>query len=156
MSKITFRSASEDDLETLYRFEQGIIVAERPFDVTLKPDPINYYDIAKMIQNKDTEVVVGVDGNKIVASAYAEIRPANSYLKHEQYAYLGFMFVEPDYRGKGINGGILDYLKTWIKSKGITEVRLDVYADNAPAVKAYLKAGFASHLLNMRLALDNN
>jgi len=156
MSIITFRSAVKDDLNKLFRFEQGIIEAERPFDETLKPGYINYYDIEKMIEHTDTEVVVGLDDHKIVASAYAEIRAAKSYLKHEQYAYLGFMFVEPNYRGKGVNGGILDYLKTWIKSKGVTEVRLDVYADNAPAVKAYLKAGFTSHLLNMRLALDNN
>ncbi len=33
----------------LRRFEQGVIQAERPFDITLADDPIQYYDIEAMI-----------------------------------------------------------------------------------------------------------
>ncbi len=30
--------------------------------------------------------------------------------KHERYAYLGFMYVHPDYRGKGVNSKIIEGL----------------------------------------------
>jgi hypothetical protein len=46
---ITTRPARIDDLDTLYRFEQGIITAERPFNETLKPGHINYYDLKEML-----------------------------------------------------------------------------------------------------------
>ena len=49
MENITTRKASLSDLETLRRFEQGVINAERPFDPTLKKDHIQYYDIETMI-----------------------------------------------------------------------------------------------------------
>ena len=41
------RSATLDDLPALKECEQGIIAAERPYDHTLKPDPISYYDLGE-------------------------------------------------------------------------------------------------------------
>lgn len=150
MSQIEFRTATLGDLETLYSFEQGIIIAERPFDPTLRPDPISYYDLKVLVNQNETEVVVAVVDNEIVGSAYAQIRVAKDYLDHERYAYLGFMFVKPAYRGKGINGGITKALDKWIKSQDVSEIRLDVYAENAAALSAYKKSGFKPHMLNMR------
>jgi ribosomal protein S18 acetylase RimI-like enzyme len=61
------------------------------------------------------------------------------------------MYVKPGHRGKGINKVITDELVSWSKLRGISEVRLDVYAQNESAIKAYEKAGFEPHLLTMRL-----
>jgi GNAT superfamily N-acetyltransferase len=61
------------------------------------------------------------------------------------------MYVEPAHRGKGINQMIIAALKTWAYSRNVTELRLDVYHGNATAIKAYEKAGFTSHMINMRL-----
>jgi len=68
-----------------------------------------------------------------------------------EYDYIGFMYVVPEERGKGINKLILEALVSWARSKGITEIRIEVYAENASAIKAYQKAGFASLLTTMRL-----
>ena len=153
MNEITIRPAELTDLPILFAFEQGIVEAERPFDPTLKPGHINYYDIKAMIESADTEVLVAVCHKEIVGSAYAQIRSAKPYLQHEYYVYLGFMFVHPAYRGIGVNLKIMETIKDWARSKGITELRLDVYNDNHSAIKAYEKAGFVSHLINMRLGI---
>jgi GNAT superfamily N-acetyltransferase len=63
------------------------------------------------------------------------------------------MYVLPEYRGKGINKLILDRLKDWAASQGLTELRLEVYYENLPAIKAYEKFGFKSHMLEMRYNL---
>jgi GNAT superfamily N-acetyltransferase len=153
MNEITIRPAELTDLPILFAFEQGIVEAERPFDPTLKPGHINYYDIKAMIESADTEVLVAVCHEEIVGSAYVQIRSAKPYLQHEYYAYLGFMFVHPDYRGHGVNLKIMEGIKAWVRSKGITELRLDVYNDNHSAIKAYEKAGFVNHLINMRMGI---
>ena len=57
---ILIRTATQVDLPTLLAFEQGIITAERPYDKTLKPDPISYYDISELIASNDAEVAVAV------------------------------------------------------------------------------------------------
>lgn len=154
MNQIICRIAKTEDLPVLLEFEQGIIRIERPFDPTLDKDPISYYDIKKLIFSNDAEVIVAVDGTKIVGSAYVKIKKAAPYLKHENYAYLGFMFVEPEYRGRGINRMIIEELHTWTKSRNLTEVRLEVYNDNDSALRAYEKAGFKRHMITMRIGLD--
>ena len=62
-------------------FEQGIIAFERPYDSTLKEDPISYYDIDTMIQSKHVELVVAVINDEIVGSGYARIEQPKPYLK---------------------------------------------------------------------------
>ena len=150
MSNITFRTATLDDLPTLLEFEQGIIEVERPFDPTLAPDPINYYDIGEFIKSDDTEVMVAMVGEEIVGSGYAKITKSKVYHRMEHHAYLGFMFTTPAHRGKGINQGLTEALIDWAKSKGLSEIRLDVYAENPSAIRAYEKAGFKKHMIEMR------
>jgi ribosomal protein S18 acetylase RimI-like enzyme len=152
-TNIKIRKAKLEDLPILLEFEQELIAAERPFDTTLKPAKINYYDIQKMIMASHIEVAVAEINNKIVGSGYARIEEAKPYLSHQHYGYLGFMYTNPQYRGNGINANIIDYLKQWCISKNIHELRLDVYNDNDSAIKAYEKVGFKKHLINMRIAL---
>jgi ribosomal protein S18 acetylase RimI-like enzyme len=154
MNIIEFRKAVIEDLVTLYEFEQGIIAAERPFDQTLKVGHINYYDLEEFIMNEKSEVFVATFNQTIVGSASVIIKESEPFLKHDSFAYLGFMFVEPMFRGKGVNLRLIQELKKWSKEKNLTEIRLKVYHDNLPALKAYSKAGFKEHLVEMRLDLN--
>jgi len=153
MENILIRDAKLDDLETLLEFEQEIIKAERPFDPTIRQSPVSYYDLADYIERDDSKVMVAEVKGELVASGYALKRKARHYLDHEDYSYLGFMFCKPNYRGKGIIQKLIDELKVWSKEQGLLEVRLTVYQDNTPAVKAYEKSGFKSHINEMRLRL---
>lgn len=146
------REATTQDLEILLTFEQGIVSAERPFNSTLIDGEIHYYDLSHFITSPDATLIVVEENDEIVASGYALIKQTEkNYYKFESYAYLGFMYVKPEYRGRGINKIITDELIHWAKSRNISEIRLDVYAENESAVKAYEKAGFEPLLLTMRL-----
>jgi ribosomal protein S18 acetylase RimI-like enzyme len=158
MNALKIRPATLHDLPTLLGFEQGVINAERPFDVTIKPQHVIYYDIKEMIEQDHVHLLVveiqNSDGNnQLIGSGYAKIKTAAPHLTHQQYAYLGFMSVAPDYRGQGINQKLIDALMNWSKTRGIDEIRLDVYNDNAGAVRAYEKAGFSKHMVEMRMSL---
>lgn len=150
VDNITIRPATHDDITILLEFEQGVISAERPFDPTLKPDPIAYYDLVEMINAPHIQLVVAIEGDQIVGSGYARIETSKSFLRHDKHAYLGFMFVSPDKRGKGINNKIIAELEQWSRSKGIKEMRLEVYVENSSAIKAYEKNGFKQLLIEMR------
>lgn len=149
-AQLIIRKALPADLDILLRFEQGIIEAERPFDETIRAGNIHYYDLAGMLKASHIEVLLAFVDDKPVGCGYARIEDARIYLNHRQHAYLGFMYVVPEYRGKGINQKIMTSLQEWALSKGITELRLDVYIDNEAAVKAYEKAGFTKHVIEMR------
>lgn len=154
MEKIHIRQAELNDLDTLLEFEQGVVEAERPFDNTLKDEKISYYDLEAYIRDKETEVVVAECDKRLIGSGYARILKAKPFLKYRKYAYLGFMYVAPDYRGRGVNGQIMDALKQWCRKQEITEIQLDVYNDNKAAIKAYEKSGFERYLITMRMALE--
>ena len=151
LPKVNIRKATLDDLPVLLNFEQEIIKAERPFDVTIKEGSISYYDIGEMIQDPKAHIVVAEVEGKIVASGYAIPKKGRHYLNHEFYAYLGFMYTDEDYRGLGINAMIVEELKKWSNQKGFKEIRLTVYDENLPAIKAYEKVGFKKHIIEMRL-----
>ena len=109
-----------------------------------------------MINDPLVELVVAECGGQLVGCGYARIENAKHYLQHERHAYLGFMYVDPVWRGKNINQMIIETLKQWSISKGIAEMRLDVYYDNIAAIKAYEKAGFSKLIIQMRLGLNND
>lgn len=153
MQNITTRKATLADMDTLLQFEQGVISAERPFDPTLKPGPINYYNLNELITAPHIQLVVAELDGEIIGSGYARIETSKIYLQHQQHAYLGFMYVVPQYRGKGVNQMVMQALKEWAISRKMTELRLEVYYQNSPAVKAYEKVGFSSHMILMRKGL---
>ncbi|GAB2809284.1 GNAT family N-acetyltransferase [Ferruginibacter profundus] len=156
MEPIIVRKATADDIDTLLLFEQGVIAAERPFDITLKNDPICYYDIENMITADHIQLLVATLNDTVIGSGYARIENAKPFLRYRQYGYLGFMYVVPEYRGKGVNKLIIDALASWSASKNITELRLEVYHDNVAAIKAYEKTGFAKLLVEMRMEIKSN
>lgn len=150
IKNVTTRSATNADLPKLAEFLQILVETERPFDPTLKEGEIFYYSIEEFITDKATELMVIEYNDQIIGCGYAQIRSAKPFEKHELFGYLGFMFVSPEFRGNGINGLLLDDLKKWVLSQGITEVRLQLYSENEAAIKAYEKAGFKNIVTIMR------
>lgn len=151
MEQIIVRSAELSDLKCLLEFEQAIIDAERPLDDTIRSgDDVHYYDLEALVSSPDAEVVVAQLGSEIIGSGYAQIKTSDAYLKHRQHSYLGFMYVVPEHRGKGVNRMIVSVLEAWSMSQGVTEMQLEVYAENAAAIKAYEKSGYAALIVQMR------
>lgn len=153
MHEITIRKAALSDLETLLEFEQGVIEAERNIDSTLKSEKIYYYDLKMMIESPKVEFAVAELNNTVIGSGYARIEISKPRYNYERYVLLGFMYVVPGYRGKGVNKKIIEYLIEWAQSQKITELRLEVYAENTSAIKAYVKLGFTNDVIEMRLAI---
>lgn len=154
MESLLIRKAALADLGTLLGFEQAIIETERPFDPTLRDGgDLHYYDLGAMIISPDAEVLVAELGRKIIGSGYALIRTSEPYLTHRKHAYLGFMYVVPEHRGKGVNKLVLKALEEWSLSQGVSEMRLEVYVANTGAIRAYEKSGYMGHMLEMRRRL---
>ena len=150
---ITIRKAIIEDLPVLFEFEQGVLRTERPMDETLKLKNTYYYDIPNLIEDSSVEFVVAEINDIIVGCGYARIKKARDCFQFDQFSYLGFMFTKEDYRGRGVNKKILNYLYDWSFSKGINEVRLEVYPTNIPAIKAYEKSGMTCSMQTMRIDL---
>jgi len=148
--KTIIREATLDDLPTLLEFEQALIAYERPLTPTIKEGKISYYNIEAYIQDPEICVLVATVANRVVASGYACKKQAADYKKAKQSAYLGFMFAVPEFRGQGINQLIIEKLMQWAADHKLTEIQLEVFAENKSAISAYTKAGFRDDLIKMR------
>ena len=146
------REATLQDLPPLLELEQAVIEAERPFNDSIKSENAKYYDIENLIADNDSHLIVLEDSGTIVGTGYAQIRKSKESLTHLKHSYLGFMFVAPEYRGKGLNQILIDHLISWSKAKGVQDFYLDVYAQNSAAIGAYAKAGFEPCLIEMKLS----
>lgn len=147
------REAKPEDISALLVLEQSVIEAEKPFNSSIKAEKTHYYDLDNLISSKDAYLVVVEDSSDIVATGYAQIRDSKTALNHDKHSYLGFMFVAPGHRGKAINQQVMSHLVKWSKSRGITDLYLDVYSQNESAIKAYEKVGFEPSLMEMKLCL---
>ena len=154
MDQIAIRSAKLSDMDRLLDLERALIDAERPFDETIRDgDDVRYYDLEALINSPDAELLVAELDSEILGTGYARLEVSEPYLRHDKHSYLGFMYVVPEHRGKGINKKIIEALEAWSLSKGVTEMQLEVYAGNAAALKAYEKSGYESLLITMRKSL---
>ncbi len=162
---VSIRAAQGKDLPTLIEFEQGVVSAERPHAFDLKEAGVVYYDLPALLNSCDAELIVAElseanDGaneesdGELIACGYVRIDPSKPYHKSEQHGYLGFMYVAPKWRGRGINKRILDELISWGSNRGVHVYKLDVYSGNQSAIRAYEKMGFTSNLLEMALDVD--
>lgn len=149
-ASVTVRRATCADIETLRRFEQGIVAAERPFDPTIRKGEVHYYDIAALIASADAFVAIAEAGGEAIGCGFARKKASPVYVDPEFHAYIGLMYVEPAHRGKGVSDAIIRRLIDWAREGGLAEIRLEVYPGNAAAIRAYEKAGFAPHMLEMR------
>lgn len=145
------RRATAENMPVLRQFEQGVVEAERPFTPHMKAGEQSYYDFDWLLTSPDAYLAVAELNGELIASGYARINTSKPYLHHTHEAYLGFMYVVPAYRGKGVNALIINSLKQWALARNITELRLEVYMQNTPAIKAYEKLGFKPYLLQMRM-----
>ena len=149
-----FREAKINDLQQLLNLEQKVIEAELAFSSSIKREKTSYYDIEDLISNGASQLILAEDNNEIVGTGYAQIRASKEALVHDRHVYLGFMYVSPNYRGKGINRRIIEILVAWSKLQSVHDLYLEVYSNNAPAIRAYEKTGFKPSLLEMNLRLE--
>ena len=150
-TSIEIRPATLDDVPAILAFEQGVVTAERPFNDKLKSGEIHYYDVADLVARSSSQVLVAEVSGRLVGTGHASIKESLGYLTHDAHAYLGLMYVDPEYRGEGIIQSIIADLLQWARARGVTDFYLDVYAANQPALKAYEKFGFQASLIEMKM-----
>ena len=155
MSQIKIRKAVLNDLATLLEFEQAIIEYERPMEELMQTEKFNYYDLKELIADDSAEVLVAELDGQLIGSGFARLKESRHYLRDGYHAYLGFMYIDPNHRGKGVNQLIVKKLIDWSKNKGMKSVCLTVFEDNEAAIKAYNKVGFRKQFVEMRYNFDD-
>ncbi|MEP7167186.1 MAG: GNAT family N-acetyltransferase [Candidatus Woesebacteria bacterium] len=97
------------------------------------------------------ETVIGfIQG--IITTHEGEVMHTLGHKKSKE-GWIGLLFVNPDYRGRGTGKKLIDTIKEYFKEQHCETVRLLVHSDNSDAVKLYEKYGFTPKEIEMVLPL---
>ena len=92
-------------------------------------------DIALARRRENSTVLIGRDGNNIVATAMV------GHDGHRGWVY--YVAVDPERQGKGLGRTIMGAVEDWLREAGITKLQLLVRRENAKASAFYQTLGYA-------------
>lgn len=59
------------------------------------------------------------------------------------------IYVDPSYRRQGIARALMAYAQTWAKAQGYTQIGLQVFTNNQPAIELYQQLGYQPRSISM-------
>jgi ribosomal protein S18 acetylase RimI-like enzyme len=114
------REAEGADLDAV-RVTRGVQAA---FDTS---PPVRYW-----VADADGEVV----GSTSIVTEWSDFHGG-------EYWWVQSIYIVPDHRGSGLLGRLLDHLAAEAQAAGAVDLRLYVHNENARAINAYRRCGFA-------------
>jgi ribosomal protein S18 acetylase RimI-like enzyme len=104
-----------------------------------------------LIKSDESQVLVALDDDQIVAYSIAQILKRPPIAKHPEHGFISHLCVKSKYRRKGLGKQILDKILEWFKSCRIDRIELTVVAKNQIAYSFWKKQGFEVFLHRMFL-----
>ena len=101
------------------------------------------------LASKDMHLFTAVVDDEQVGMGWFELRQRASGVS----AWIYDISVDPDRRGQGLGRGLLDALHDAARRVGATSMTLNVFGDNATAIRLYESSGYAVTSQQMRREL---
>ena len=135
------RKANYDDIKILNQFLTFLIQDERQYDTGIDENFVvtNMYE--NYIEDSNKLLIVAEENNQIVGYLYGIIKPNDDTYKYI-IAKLDALYIDNNYRNKGIATSLIEYFKKWAISKGAHKIEVNVWSNNINAKRLYEKNNF--------------
>ncbi len=149
------RKAREEDLEELFKLKLKLKNQDTEVDHYLKSvDEVKgvykkylIRDLKK--QDTDRVTLVAVKDKKIIGYIRGTLTRTLHILNVNLRGTIDNLYVEENYRKKGIAKKLVKALIDWFKEKKVDVMSLHVYPSNEAAISIYKKFEFKEYTLNM-------
>lgn len=105
------------------------------------------------LKSKNNLVLLAEFQGQVVGFSLGRIQPAGSIYVHEKIGFIFDVYLEPDFRRKGIVRSLLEKQNIWFKKNRIRFVELYVDVKNKHGFNAWKKHGFRPIMVRKRLDL---
>jgi GNAT superfamily N-acetyltransferase len=162
---IKIRKAKVKDINIILNFEKDLwncsvdlmnkYYPQHQNDINLKNgyEEILIKYIRGRIFSKNDAIFISEINEKPVGHMIISIKKSFPIFEMEYYGRINTIYIEEDFRGKGISFKLKDEALKWFKSKNINRVSLNVFPDNKQAIDAYKKWGLTLSLFEMRMTI---
>ena len=133
------RKAQMSDADKLNKLLTLLIRDEKQYDDTIDENftVTNMYE--NYIYDLNRLILVVEENNNIIGYLYGYINDDKVSLKS---AKLDALYIEKEYRNKGIAEKLINYFKKWVSDNGIEIIEVDVCSNNIKAKNLYKKHKF--------------
>jgi aminoglycoside 6'-N-acetyltransferase I len=100
-------------------------------------------EFTDIISDQGSAVFLAADGERKIG--FAQVGMRHDYVEgtdSRPVGYLEGIFVEEEFRGRGIAAKLLVACEAWVKENGCTELASDCELDNETSLAFHLKEGF--------------
>lgn len=137
------RKAKRDDVETLVTMGEKLHEVEKTFEPLLTfsySDFVQHYK--EELENPRALLLVAQDQDKVIAYLYAHAQRVEYFDTDKLECEIEVIYVEPEYRGKGLAEKFIDSCLAWAEDKNVFRFKTGIYAQNASSQAAFTKYGF--------------
>lgn len=92
--------------------------------------------------------------NKTLGFAHGSLRFLPDYLGGDLTGNITHIYVDENFRGEGIAGGLLNELENWFLRKKAASVDLEIVPDNENAKRFWLSKGYMTELTRYRKVIS--
>lgn len=163
MDKLVIRQVTvTDDITDIYN---QIFLSESKFNDNSNPEYIKTTEGQKSLEHKKNNVINKINDNdekinmlvaifkdKVIGVIYGNIILDDSAL-YNPIAYISWIAVDEEKRGKGIGKKLIDHFINWCKDYGVNRIYLDVFSDNISVNKFYNNIGFKDFTKTLELKI---
>ncbi len=135
------RKADYDDVKILNKFLTLLIRDEKQYDSGIDENFIvtNMYE--NYIEDSNKLLIVAEENDQIVGYLYGIIKPTDDTYKYI-IAKLDALYIDNNYRNKGIATSLIEHFKEWAISKNAHKIEVNVWSNNVTAKHLYEKNNF--------------
>lgn len=152
------RKPNDQDIEQVTKY--GLILLKQHSDLDPYFTPLKTVDVLYrkylegFLDSADKLLLVAEKNGKLMGYAAGEIQTRPPLFEITKNGYINDVFVDEEFRKRGIANMFLKELKTWFKSKDIQYIELSVHAKNEIGKKTWAKFGFDAFEIKELVEMD--
>ena len=152
------RTATIDDIPAVLPMLAKTCALHETWDAAkygLRSHPEQYYEkwLTRLLHKERSVFLVAEDEEKLVAFLAATVEPEISIYSLQEFAFIHDIWVEPEYRRKGIAPQIIKLSVERFQEMGIKQIRLDTVAANESARQLFKSCGFRVSTMEMLMEI---
>ncbi len=162
---INIRRAKLKDLNLILNFEKKLLNSAVKIMTIHTPQHLNDINLKQnfeelllkyikgRIYSKNDAIFISEFNDKPVGHMIISVKKSFPIFDLQFYGRINTVFVEEEFRGRGISSKLKNEAIKWFKSKGIERISLNVFPNNKTAIDVYNRWGLTLSLFEMRMTI---
>jgi len=144
---------NKDDALECNEFLEKLIQSEKSYNENIKPEyrVKNWFE--KIFNEENNAIFVAKENEKIIGYIYIQIISTDDGPMINKEALLDGLYVEPEYRGKGVAKDLISKAEIWAKNNNVKYLYINVLEENAAALNLYKKLNYNNFELKLKKIL---